>query len=85
MGLYNEYLTWSSEGLVSKDLAKEVVFRIISDFTNRRGLRQEFEGCDDEIKDEMIQEWIDSTNTVILDFRPLTKRTPEVDNANQSN
>jgi len=38
---------------------KNTVFKIISDFTGRRGLRQEWEQIDSEIQDEIIQCWID--------------------------
>jgi hypothetical protein len=40
-------------------IEKEIVFAILFDFTDRRGLRQEWEQIDDDIKEEMIQTWID--------------------------
>jgi hypothetical protein len=42
---------------VSKE--EEIVFGILSDFTDRRGLRQEWEQIDDDIQEEMIETWID--------------------------
>ena len=38
---------------------KNAVFKIISDFSDRRGLRQEWEQIDDDIQNEIIQIWID--------------------------
>jgi hypothetical protein len=34
------------------------VFDIITDFTDRRGLRQEWEHIDGDIQDEIIEKWI---------------------------
>lgn len=39
-------------------LEEKIVFRIISDFTDRRGLRQEWENIDDDIQEEIIETWI---------------------------
>jgi hypothetical protein len=39
----------------NKSLAK--VFDIISDITDRRGLRQEWEEIDGDIQDEIIEKW----------------------------
>ena len=40
-------------------IEKEIVFAILHDFTDRRGLRQEWEQIEEDIKEEMIQTWID--------------------------
>jgi hypothetical protein len=40
-------------------IEKQIVFAILNDFTDRRGLRQEWENIDEDIKEEMIQTWID--------------------------
>lgn len=37
--------------------ANEITTRIIADMTNRRGLRQEWDGIDDETKGEIIETW----------------------------
>lgn len=39
-------------------LEEKIVFRIIRDFTDRRGLRQEWENIDDDIQEEIIETWI---------------------------
>jgi hypothetical protein len=38
--------------------AKTIVKAIIADLCNRRGLRQEWEGIDDDIQREIRNEWI---------------------------
>ena len=42
------------------NLAK--VFDIIADLTDRRGLRQEWEGIDADIHDEIIEKWLGILN-----------------------
>ena len=42
--------------------AEEIVFGILSDLTNRSGLENAFDGCDEGIKEEILQSWIDITN-----------------------
>jgi len=37
---------------------EKIVFSIINDFTDRRGLRQEWEQIDNDIQEEIIEEWI---------------------------
>ena len=39
--------------------AKRIVFNLISDLTDRRGLRQEWDQIDEDIQEEIIQTWID--------------------------
>lgn len=39
-------------------ISEKIVFEIVKDFTNRRGLRQEWEYIDDDIQKEIIKEWI---------------------------
>ena len=43
---------------MDKATAEKVVDGIIADFTDRRGLRQEWEQIDDEIQNEIRDEWI---------------------------
>jgi hypothetical protein len=38
--------------------AEVIVDAIIADLSDRRGLRQEWEGCDEEIQAEIRSEWI---------------------------
>lgn len=40
-----------------KELPKIIVSDIIKDFTDRRGLRQEWEQIDEDIQNEIKQEW----------------------------
>ena len=42
--------------------AEEIVFGILSDLTNRNGLENAFDGCDEDIQEEILQSWIDITN-----------------------
>ena len=42
--------------------AKAIVFDLIHDLTDRRGLKQEFNQIDDEIQDEIIGTWINIVN-----------------------
>ena len=42
----------------SVTIEEEIVFAILHDFTDRRGLRQEWEGIDEEIREEIIETWI---------------------------
>jgi hypothetical protein len=39
-------------------LEEEIVFAIIEDFTDRRGLRQEWECIGNDIKEEILETWI---------------------------
>ena len=41
----------------AEHLAEIIIAAIVKDFTDRRGLRQEWEGIDDEIREEIITEW----------------------------
>jgi len=38
--------------------AEDIVFGILSDLTDRSGLQNAFEGCDEEIQEEIIQKWV---------------------------
>tara|TARA_R110000824_G_scaffold12226_6_gene53536 strand:- start:5110 stop:5352 length:243 start_codon:yes stop_codon:yes gene_type:complete len=41
------------------DTAEKIVQEIENDLSDRRGLRQEFEGCDDDIQWEIRETWAD--------------------------
>lgn len=45
------------------DRAKRIVFDILEDLTDRNGLRHEFEACEDDIKEEILQRWVELTIT----------------------
>lgn len=38
--------------------AKEIVAALLSDITDRSGLGDQFDGCDEAIKAEIIQAWV---------------------------
>ena len=44
------------DGLTTEE---KIVFRFIEDFTDRRGMGDEWDEIDDEIQDEIIETWID--------------------------
>ena len=44
---------------------EEIVFKILSDFTNRRGLSGEWDQIDDDIQEEIIETWIDNTREIL--------------------
>src|SRR5437899_6401383 len=46
-----------------KTVAEKIVDEIISDLSDRRGLRHEWDQIDDEIKDEVRDTWIDIVNS----------------------
>lgn len=48
---------------VSKEEA--IVFEIMNDFTDRRGLRQQWEQIDDEMQEEIIESWIEKAKKVL--------------------
>jgi hypothetical protein len=45
--------------------AREIVLRIIIDLTDRRGLRQQWEEINDEIRDEIVAQWEKLTREVL--------------------
>lgn len=76
MGLYEEYLkrvnervnyTVFGEGEAPKPIpkSKECLFKLVRDFTDRRGLRQEFDQIDDDIKDEILETWLGIIETFV--------------------
>ncbi len=56
----------------TREVARDAVFRIIADLTDRRGLRQAFESIDDDIRRELICAWVDMVNSAIRNV----SRTP---------
>lgn len=57
MNLLDEYYQYCLEKK-SFSKEKEIVFEIMEDFTDRRGLKQEWHEIDDDIKEEIIETWI---------------------------
>jgi hypothetical protein len=51
---YDHFLNKTDYGKV-----KNTVYQLLADFTDRRGLGQEWEQIDCDIQEEIIQKWID--------------------------
>lgn len=66
--LLEDYYAYRECSEVSEE--KRIVFSIIQDLSDRRGLRQEWDEIDNEIKEEIIQKWIDIA-------KPILKETKE--------
>lgn len=63
MTLRDEYWDWVVPSAGQKrqdhpDKAKNILFNIVEDFTDRRGLRQEWEQIDNGIQEEILQTWL---------------------------
>jgi hypothetical protein len=54
MNLLNEFL--DSHSTPPQDLAKRILFAIFDDLTDRRGIRHEWDNCDKEIQNEILEE-----------------------------
>ncbi len=48
-----------------KQIAEEIVVRIKEDFTDRRGLRQEWEQIDKDTQDAICESWVKIVNAVL--------------------
>lgn len=56
----DEYADWLLSSVPSElPLARKIVYGIIFDLTDRRGLRQVWDGIDDEVKEEIIESWVE--------------------------
>lgn len=51
--------TFHDDLLKSLSTQEKIIFDIIHDFTDRRGLRQGWEQIDDDIQEEIIEKWIE--------------------------
>lgn len=64
MPLKDDYYNFVLQGTgpdyppVNEPVQRRIAFRILQDMTDRRGLRQEWEQIDDDIQEEIIEEWI---------------------------
>lgn len=54
---YKAYYKQVLDGKRAKNKSLAKVFDIITDLTDRRGLRQEWEEIDGDIQDEIIEKW----------------------------
>ncbi len=62
MKLLKEYDEWSiriMRGEKHPDKAKQILFSLVNDFADRRGLRQEWDQIDSDIQDEILHEWLE--------------------------
>jgi glycine/serine hydroxymethyltransferase len=59
---YEAYYKQVLKGKRAKDESLAKVFDIITDLTDRRGLRQEWEEIDGDIQDEIIEKWKEIIN-----------------------
>lgn len=57
MNYYEEYLEWAVGENLDIPEARLAVYMILRDLESRRGLRQEFESLDRDIKHEIIKDW----------------------------
>jgi len=44
---------------------EQIVFSILNDFTDRRGLKQEWNQIDEDIQEEIIKKWIKLTKNLL--------------------
>ena len=56
LGLLEKYDNWLGDNNKGYKEQK-ILFGIIHDFTDRRGLRQEWDQIDEEIQEEILQTW----------------------------
>lgn len=64
MTLMDEYYERRGKKLLPD---KKILFGILEDLKDRRGLRQEFDQIDDEIKEELLQAWLVVINGVLCE------------------
>jgi hypothetical protein len=68
MILKDRYHDYTLNGL-GVTTAEAIVFDIVSDLTDRRGLRQEWDNIDDDIQEEIIKKWV-----YIVEYKMLGKK-----------
>lgn len=55
--IFNKYYRYILDGaLVTKE--EEIVFSILEDFTDRRGLKQAWNSIDEDIQKEILKTWM---------------------------
>ncbi len=57
MTLLEEYYEYLSEEIV-ENRSKKLLFDLVQDFTDRRGFRQAFDECDEDIQNEILEDWL---------------------------
>ncbi len=79
MSLKDEYYGYI---LDKKEVSKpkEILFKIVQDFTDRRGLRQGWESIDNDIQEEILQTWL----KIIEDIKAWEKITKYAEENNLS-
>lgn len=55
----DEYYDLVLNKVKTESVAKNIVFKIIEDLTDRRGLEQQFNNFDDDIQEEIVSKWIE--------------------------
>lgn len=60
MTLLDEYYDYREGAIASKE--KQIVFSIITDMSDRSGLGNEWDSIDDDIKEEIIEKWLNIVN-----------------------
>lgn len=63
MSLYDQYLERRDNP--PNDPAKVALFGILADLTDRGGIGGEFDAIDDDIKEEMLGDWLNSIKTCL--------------------
>jgi len=62
--IFKKYYRYILDGVIpSKE--EEIVFSILHDFTDRKGLRQEWEKIDEDTQEEIIEDWIKLTKNLL--------------------
>jgi hypothetical protein len=66
--IFERYYRYVLDGaLPSKE--EQIVFSILYDLRDRRGLRQEWDGIDDDIQEEILKEWIKIVKAKIIETK----------------
>lgn len=58
MTLKDEYYDHVLGRLRAVERWKVILFEIVADFTDRRGLRQEWEQIDEDVQEEILETWL---------------------------
>jgi hypothetical protein len=62
--VFQNYYRYILDGAIpSKE--EQIVFSILQDFTDRRGLKQEWNNIDEDIQEEIIKTWIKMTKKIL--------------------
>ena len=50
---------------MSSDRAKNIVAALLEDLTDRRGLRQAWDSIDEDVQEEIIEEWVEIVEALL--------------------